>query len=331
MADAVALGSDFKIYNAEFQTGVMERVAQNLDAFNEKSRNAIRLVTKALKGEYLKEAFFKPDSSDFTRRDVDSFADVDTLKPTQDEFISVKLNRRFGPYAFTGDSIRKIQISNRALSLLLGRRYGIRKLESQLNSGIIAVEAAIEGQTDLNYDATGESTATLTQEHLVSGLAKMGDRQNRIICWVMHSKPWADLMKNTMTTDAFAFQIGDIAVNRGTIPTLGRPTIVTDSSALWDLNGTATDTYNVLGLVEDAVVITESEEDTIESDKSLGAEQIIYLVQGECAFTVGVKGMKWDITNGGANPTDSALGTTTNWDAAATDDKDKAGVRIKVQ
>jgi hypothetical protein len=42
-----------------------------------------------------------------------------------------------------------------------------------------------------------------------------------------------------------------------------------------------------------------------------------------------VKGYRWDVTNGGANPDDSSLGTGSNWDRAATSDKDLAGVVLK--
>jgi hypothetical protein len=45
---------------------------------------------------------------------------------------------------------------------------------------------------------------------------------------------------------------------------------------------------------------------------------------------VGCKGFKWDVANGGANSTDTALGTTTNRDKAMAEDKNLAGVRIVV-
>ena len=59
------------------------------------------------------------------------------------------------------------------------------------------------------------------------------------------------------------------------------------------------------------VVIQESEEETITSQMVTGLEQLIMRIQGEYTFNVGRKGFKRDITNGGANPTDTALGTTT--------------------
>ena len=46
---------------------------------------------------------------------------------------------------------------------------------------------------------------------------------------------------------------------------------------------------------------------------------------------VGVKGFQWDTGNGGVNPTDANVGTSTNWDKVLTSIKDCAGVRIVVQ
>ncbi|MGH9339528.1 MAG: major capsid protein, partial [Acidobacteriota bacterium] len=58
---------------------------------------------------------------------------------------------------------------------------------------------------------------------------------------------------------------------------------------------------------------------------------LVMRIQGEYAYNLRLRGFAWDVTNGGANPTDSALGTSTNWDKAATADKSLAGIRIKTQ
>lgn len=41
-----------------------------------------------------------------------------------------------------------------------------------------------------------------------------------------------------------------------------------------------------------------------------------------------MKGFAWDVANGGANPTDNALATGSNWDMTATSFKDLAGVSL---
>jgi len=77
----------------------------------------------------------------------------------------------------------------------------------------------------------------------------------------------------------------------------------------------------VLGLTASGVVVQESEEETITSSMVTGIKQLVMCIQGEYVFNVGCTGFKWDVTNGGANPTDTALGTTTNWDKAMAEDK----------
>jgi hypothetical protein len=106
---------------------------------------------------------------------------------------------------------------------------------------------------------------------------------------------------------------------------------VTDSEALHDANGSLTDTYNVLGLVQGAGLVKESEPDNVAFELVTGLDNLVYRYQGEYAFNVGVKGFQWDVTNGGVNPTDSDLSTATNWDKVATSYKDCAGIRIKVE
>jgi hypothetical protein len=50
-----------------------------------------------------------------------------------------------------------------------------------------------------------------------------------------------------------------------------------------------------------------------------GLEQLVVEIQGEYANTVSIEGFAWDVTNGGSNPNDTALATTTNWDKVRTD------------
>jgi len=62
-----------------------------------------------------------------------------------------------------------------------------------------------------------------------------------------------------------------------------------------------------------------------------GLENLARIWQSEYAYNITIKGKKWDITNGALNPSDAALGTTTNWDTVASDDKNTAGVRLVSQ
>ncbi len=325
----IGKATDLVIYEEQFWAGAFEVIAQQVNIFNAASRNSIRLIQQIMKGQYDKQSFFQDISGLISRRDMTSVAAATDLPMTQDELIGVKVHRNIGPVTHSIGALKLADTSMEEMSFTLGQMTAKAILKNQVNTGLIAAETAIEGQASLNYDATGLATKTLTYSHLVNGLALFGDRANEIVAWVMHSKPFFDLMEQGISDKIT--NVADVIIHQGTLGTLNRPAIVTDSAAIWDLNGTDTDTYSVLGLVENALVVTESEEQEIVGEKVTGLKQLAFRMQGEFGFSINCKGMKWDTENGGANPTDGALGTTTNWDKVATSDKDLLGVRIKVQ
>lgn len=320
------------IYEPEFYAGMFESVTQNTEAFNAASANTIRLIQRDLIGHYNKESFFQSISDMIVRRDLTSVSSVEDTPMTQDELIGVKVNRRIGPISQAIGSLQKIGSSQSEMSFILGRMIGEEKVKDLLNTSILAAQAALAGQTALVYDNTGETTATLNHLALVKGLAKFGDAATRIQAWVMHSKPYFDLMGQSIIDKIT--NVADATIYRGSVATLGKPVIVTDSAALWDQQGSGSagdDVYSVMGLVSDAVVAAESENENIVSEVVTGLAQLVFRVQGEYAFNLNLKGFKWDTAEGGANPTDTALGTSSNWDKAMTSDKDLAGVLIKVR
>lgn len=130
----------------------------------------------------------------------------------------------------------------------------------------------------------------------------MGDAANGITCWVMHSKAYFDLMSQAIADKIF--EVSGVTIYEGSVATFNRPTIVVDSPALFTA-GTP-DTYSVLGLVENAIEVAESEERSIISDVVTGFENLILRIQGEYAFNLRLKGFAWDTVGGGVNPTDTA-------------------------
>lgn len=330
LVGAIGKYTDMVIYQEEFQTGQVEAVTQFLGVFNEASRGAIRLVPNALKGHYSKQAFFKDIADLVTRRDISSVADATILPMTQDEVIGVKINRKIGPVSQTLDAIKKAGLSEADASRAFGQLAGTRKMKDMLNTALIALETAIQAVTANNLDITGETTKTASTAALNRTLAKFGDASQDIVCWLMHSKPHFDVVGALIAQNVTG--LTDVVTIQGAIPAMmGRPGIVTDSPALTDANGSLTDTYNTLGLVAGACVVEESEAETFYTDIISGKENLARLFQAEYAYNITIKGHKWDTANGGINPTNGALGTTTNWDKVASDDKLCAGVRLVTQ
>ena len=324
---AAGTGANFKIYDEQFFGGMIEQIEQNADAFNASSNNTIVLQPQRLIGNFEKESFVTTIANLVTRRDVASVSAAADLLASQSEKAGVKVNRKIGPVAQTLDAFKKIgmTVDNQTLSFMLGEQVGKAIAVDYINAAISAVRAALNAQAAVVYDYSG--TGTITHTALSKGMAKFGDKAGALACWVMHSKPYFDLIGQSLADKIF--EVAGAVIYSGSVPTFGRPVVVIDAPAL--LTSGTPDKYDSLCLVPGAVEVKESEDRNIENQIITGLENLIVRMQGEYAFNLGVKGFTWDVTNGGANPTDVALATGSNWDKVATDNKSLAGVLVKTQ
>lgn len=319
--------TNFKIYDEQFFGGMVEQIEQNADAFNAASNGTIVLQPERLIGDFEKEAFVTQIANLITRRDVTSVAAASDLLAAQAEKAGVKINRKIGPVAQTLDAFRKIgeNVSPEVLSLMLGEQVGKAIAVDYINTAVVGARAALNNTAAVLYDHS--VTGTLTHGALVSGMAKFGDKAGSLACWVMHSKPYFNLIGQALTDKIF--EVAGAVIYSGSVPTFGRPVVVIDAPAL--LTTGTPDKYDSLCLVPGAVVVKESEERNIVNEIVTGLENLVVRMQGEYAFNLGIKGYTWDVTNGGANPTDAALGTGSNWDKVATENKALAGIIVKTQ
>lgn len=329
MADYLA--SNFKVYQNYLKTRAAETLQQQADVFNAAVNNAVLLSTSEKPGDYEYESFFKDITSLVSRRDTTSLSAATKLSMLQDEFVRVKLNRKIGPVDQTRDSFRKIfaRYSEMEFSGILGGQIAVAQQLDMLNSVLLAARAALVTNNSGSLLYTVPSSGTITTPSLVDGLSKMGDRSDRIVAWVMHSKVYFNLVKEQIAAKIEG--IANFNVQTGTPVTLNRPVIVTDSPSLAVTSGSpAVTDYYTLGLVRGGAMAEVTETSDIVIDDVTGGEQLLTRLQGEFAYNIGLKGFKWDVANGGGiNPNPTNLGTGTNWDKASGDDKSLAGVVIK--
>lgn len=325
---ATSLASDFKIYQEQFFGGMTETLQQAADVMNEASRGAIAMTTETMKGDYEQESFFKSLSTLVSRQDITSVSAATALKLTQDELVRVKLHRKIGPTEVTRKAFLQIGENPELASFVLGQQTAQAAAENMLNAGLLAARVALANTAAVTNDVTGATVKTCTHTNLIRTLQKFGDKSSRVVAWVLHSANWFDL-----GVDGVDNQIDSIAadiIRVLNVPGIGRPFIVTDSPSLIAAADTP-DSYFVLGLTDAGLQLILTEDQYVTTEEVTGLEQIVNRIQGEFAFNVGVKGFRWDIANGGANPDDTALGTGSNWDKAVTADKDLAGVVLKCQ
>lgn len=316
--------SDAVIYNQQMVGGFYERLAQNIEAFNGASNGAIVLRTEFTKGDYDQKSFFKNFSA-LSRRVDTSTSSASATAITMDEDVAVKRKVKFLAEA-TRDMMRSQGLDYETAAVLAGNQMADEFRQTIVNQSVAAAVAALSGVSDWSLDVSGNgSNNRASVNNLNRVLAKMGDASNNVRMWAMSGAAFHALIGDALAT--MAFNDSGVSIYQGGVPTLGRPVLVTDAPALT----TDTSKYTILGLVDGAVDVNNSEAPDAVVDDVTGNENIITRYQGEAAYNLKVKGFKWDTNAGGRNPTDAAVATSTNWVKNVQSNKLLAGVRLVVQ
>lgn len=320
---AAGKASDFVIYEDQMRGGIIETLTQASNYFNQ-AGGVLRMSTISRRGQFHQESFLANIANAVTRRDLTSVSDATILAQTMAEIISVKLARKYGPVDQTLDAFRKVemQAGPEALSYLIGTQVAKGMEIDMLDSACRAGVTCLKNAAAVYYDGTG---GTMTASRLTYGLAKFGDNAGKIKAFIMHSKPYFDLIQAQMVPAANGEGAANAVVYGGSPATLGRPVIVTDSAAL--LVDDSPDLYYTLALTESGLVVENSEEELMVTELVTGKENILARLQGEWSYNLGAKGFKYDTTKG-ANPTNALVATASSWVATASSHKDYAGVCI---
>lgn len=323
--------TDFVIYNDEFHTGVVEYLEQRALELNAGTNNTIRLVTESLLGDFEKETFFEIIEDLVTDRNPASTAPANILGISQEEQVNPKVNKKIGPVEQTIDSFRKIGRDPSAMSFIVGQQSGKAVMLNYLNTGVLSAATAIKSVPELTYNVvdSGEADTNVSQIYLNRGLALLGDARERVRAWVAPGAVWSSLIERDLSSQVSG--VADLAVYGGVAGTLGKPIYVTDVPGLVDPDpagdGSKPAEYTVLGLTENAIVMTESEGMFVNSEVLNGRENIIGSWQAEFAFNVSIKGFSF---TGGASPTTEQLGTAANWKYIKHDIKSGPGIAVVV-
>lgn len=326
---AVGKASDFKIYDEYFDAGYTEVMQQEADAFNAASGGAITLGTTDAQGEYAYGSFFQEVSNMVQRRDATSTSALTATALTQGEQVAVNVRYRTPYMVQTIDSFRRKRLDPMLHSRVLGEQFARALQLYWLNTSLSAAVAAIKGYNSeqLVFDATD---GALAYSDLNSGLFLFGDAQNRIRALVMRSQHQKNLVGDSLANYKFDNGAG-LAIADASVGTMNRLAVVTDSASLVETDGVSSgnDSVHLLGLVPGAIMIEEADQPIVHTEVSAGSENLTIEFQAEGSFNLSLKGFSWDVANGGANPTASAIATSTNWDANASDYRNTLGVAIE--
>lgn len=328
------IGTDVGQFAENFSLGEMETIAQNIGALSQ-AGGMFRVVDQRFKGQHVYNNVRRRYAAGVSRRDPSSTSAATDIPVQATSDTRVKLKRTWGPFANTKDAwyemIADAGGSIEALAQSKGQEAGEDQVQDWLNTGLRACRAALVTDAENELDITGASTTTLHSGAIIDGAAKFGDAfMSRIVGWVGHSKAFFNLMKD-QTVTLKTTGISDVSLAEGSVQTLGKPFIVTDSPSLKVTTGTGTAAvtkYYTLALVAGAIHLDNSRPLDVAIDQITGLNNLVVRLQGEYDFNVGLKGFTWDVTNGGANPTDANVGLGTNWDRTGTSNKDLPGLVI---
>lgn len=283
----IGLITDMKFYEDNLAGGYIEKITQNINAFNAASNGCLVLRGEDKTGDYAREAFWKLVSG-MSRRDDTSTAGQTPQLLTQDENITVKLKHKFDQFAMTEDAFYSAGRSPDEFAFVLGQQMADQSTQYTLNRLIASINAALSGVSGATLDVSGAGSGnTLSPQNLNKALALYGDQQARVVAWVM-AGAGLNAIADKMLGDA-KFNDSGISIYNGGVPTLGRPVLTIDT----DVTSTADGKFQVFGLVKDAGVAIQSEPARAIFERKGGLENIVIQGQAEGAFNLGVKGFKW--------------------------------------
>lgn len=317
--------SDLAVFSEYAYSTMTEMQDQQIGLFNGATRGGLVLQSGNHQGDYSDEAMWAKISGLVRRRNAYGSGAVNEKVLEHLVDTSVKVAAGTPPVRIDPGMMKWIQRSPEEAGVVVGKQMAEDSIADMLNTAVLVYAAAIGQVANVVYDHS--STGTMSLIALNKGAAKFGDRAGAIVAWVMHSKSAFDIYGEALTNATRLFVFGNVRVIEDGF---GRPLVVTDSPNL--INTTPTpDVYMALGLTPGAVLVSQNGDFTDNVETKNGDENIIRTYQAEWSYNVGIQGFAWDKTNGGKSPTNSALGTATNWDRYATSDKDLAGVLVKAQ
>lgn len=315
--------ANMKVFNDFLYSSMTETIDQQVRLFNAASGGTLLLQSGRNVGDINQEASFELISGLMRRRNANGSGTLTPVDLSQLQRNTIKVAGGTVPVRWEPQQFDWIQRNQEEAGTVIGVQVAEGLFQDHLNSAVTALVTAIGQKAALVHDGTA-GTATISA--LVNGAAKFGDRATSLRAWLVHSKAMHDLFLASTSNAERLFEFGTVNISQDGF---GRRFIMTDSPAL--VTPSSVDTYHTVGLVEGGAIVEDNGDFNSETEVITGGENIVRQWQAEYTFNLGLKGYSWNFTNGGASPTDAAIGTAANWDQVATSDKDTAGVLVNTQ
>jgi len=317
--------SDMVIFNQFYKSAMLDRLEQKVQMFNEASRGAFRLTTQPFIGSFSEESFFNQLAG--AQRRVDrtvTNAAVTPIDLSESKKMAVKIAGGFGPIRYEPSQLTWFQEPTGKAVALFSEAFADAVLKDMVNETIGALVAAFNNNASVRNDA---GSNPITFNALNDGQALFGDASDNIVVHVMTGKVAHKIIGQNLNNTASLFVAGNVRV----LEILGTLVVRTDAPALYVPGVPAQNSDPaipakdyVLGLVPDAVTITDAAADTImETSVELGKARVEHLMQADYTWGLDIKGYSW---SGTQSPSTADLRTGTNWPLVVADVKNSAGV-----
>lgn len=245
---------------------------------------------------------------------------------------------------------RKIQAaSGYGVVVRRGNAYAVRDLATIVSaqdpnleiSGSLSAEVAVNMQstfftvlegaatalgTSNIFDATAETTKTMTVENIVKAKAKLGDKQNTLSVLVCHSKQFSDLFlqgvveyKNAQNQLGLASITGDLPTVAGLIIAVTDDVPVTAGSP---------NTYDAFLLGKGALYLGYQRDFNFETDRDITAK--LNIMSYDLHFLPMLNGTSYK-DGSPLNPADADLISSANWELFYDNAKSVKAVKLITQ
>lgn len=310
---------NMQVYDEQIRLRTIELLGQDLQKFNAASAGALVLDMMAWAGNYTRESFYASLAG--AQRRVNRLGVNDAQAATvlaESERVGVKVAGGFGPVLFEPGQLTWLATNPAEAIDVIAQGFADALLADQLNTGVLAVVAAIENQPTLVNDVSAgiDGAGALTQTVLNGSHAKFRDASGQLRADIMTGDAHHKLIEKGLQNGEQLFMSSNVTV----VGILGKVIVVSDIPALTDGNLT-----KVVSLVAGAVIVDNASDIITNLDTSNGNKRIETTWQADYSFGLKLKGYSWDVANGGASPDDAAIGTGANWVLATSDVKFSAG------
>lgn len=306
----------FTIYDEEYHTGAVEEIQRAAIDLNTAAGGVMRMSTQNMRGEFLKETFFKDVEGLVRDRDPNDLTDSTADDLTHGEEVSAKIHKSIHVEK-TLNAFKALGSSPAEFSFVVGALQGKRMAVDYLDTAIASVTAALRSEAAVEYDATAiAGKETISPQNLNRIKKRLGDQAVRVRAWVMNSTMLHDLVEENI--ESGLTDVAGTVVYGGSPATLGLPVIMTDSPYLEVDNGVDPDDHFVLALTEGAVEVVEAEDRAVLADVSGGKKNLIARIQSEYAIMAKVSGAAY---SGASHPTRADLANPVNWSFVVSDHK----------